>query len=173
MANLAAQITQKGIEETLNSVNTGLAVTLTHIALGDEGYSATGQELKLKNEIVRYKIADGKRESQNRLHINCIADGPSNFLIREVGVFTSTGTLFALYASADALAEKPKNAEFILSFDLTLAGFPANSVTVEGNGERLNLALAKELAQLSSAILDLQKQNLELSSRIVDLETRA
>jgi len=152
---LTPVITDAGLQAVFNAQNTGITLDITHIALGDNGYTPTNSRTLLQHEVARFPIADGTRVSNTQVHLTALADGVTEFWVREVGFLLSDGTLLAVWSDpTQALAFKSNGVDLLLAFDLVLSALPANSVTVQGTGQSLNLVLAEEMTRLGSAQID-------------------
>lgn len=160
-------ITKAGLAAVWRADNSGLAVKITHVALGTAGYSPILEQKALRAESARHVIAGGERLGDNQLHLTAIADGDRAFWVREVGFLLEDGTLFAVWSHpSEALAYKPAGTDLLLAYDLSLAALPANSVTIVGNGAGLSLTLAAPLAAQASALIAEQLRNLRQDDRL-------
>lgn len=131
--NLSIIITKAGKEAAFNAYATGIALEITHVAMGDVGWNPViDDEAKtLKHEILRVPIASGAKVGSSQIHLQARADGPSDFIIKEVGFFLKDGTLFGVFSSSEiALAYKMSGTEIMLEFDLALSTLPPDSVQI-------------------------------------------
>lgn len=144
MSALIPEITTAGLAAVFSQSNLGFSAEVTHIALGDFGRSPDKSETKLVNERVRLKIADGERINDHQIHVTALADGDTEFWIKEVGFILSDGTMLALWSDTQPLAYKSAQVPLFLAFDLALNALPAESVTVQGTGANLSLAVFTE-----------------------------
>ena len=116
------QITQAGLTAAVDAQNNSIALQLTHIAVGDAGYTPNGAELALQNELQRVAVASGAQDG-NILHLVASLDGPSSFWVYELGVFDADGVMFGVWSSPDTpLAYKQANGELLLFADFGLDG---------------------------------------------------
>ncbi|MEE1888498.1 phage tail-collar fiber domain-containing protein [Pseudomonas carassii] len=160
-------ITKAGLAAVWRADNSGLAVKITHIALGTAGYSPSTEQKALRTEAARHVIAGGERLGNNQLHLTAIADGAHAFWVREVGFVLEDGTLFAVWSHpSEALAYKPAGTDLLLAYDLSLSALPADSVTIVSNGAGLSLTLAAPLAAQASALIAEQLRNLLQQDRL-------
>lgn len=137
-------ITSLGLQAVINASNDGLQAKITHIALGDSGWSPTNAATKLKQEQSRVRVSDGSRIQPTQIHLTAIENGEQEYWVREIGFILDDGTLFAIWSHpTQALAWKAANVDLLLAFDMLLSALPADSVTIDGSGG-VNLAPATE-----------------------------
>ncbi|UTH76107.1 phage tail protein [Chromobacterium sp. IIBBL 290-4] len=149
---LIPQILDGGLAAIQLASHDGMRLRITHIALGDQGYTPDPSQAALRHEVVRYPIADGKSEGPRQLHLTALANDATEFWVREVAFILEGGQTLAVWSDPQqALAYKQANLELLLAFDLALSGVPAGSVTVESTGAGLNLSLGEELASFAAA----------------------
>lgn len=164
-------ITTKGLAAVFNGQNTGVSAEITHIALGDNGRTPSKNEVSLVNERMRIPIADGERIDDHQIHVTGLADGNTEFWVREIGFILSDGTMLAVWSDTDPLAYKSAEVPLLLAFDLVLAALPANSVNIIGTGANLSLAAwGEQLAATATANVDNMARHVELLFRVQDLE---
>lgn len=171
-------ITAQGLSAVFNENNDGVAAKITHIALGDNGRTPSKNELSLVSEKFRTPIAEGDRIDDYQIQVTALADGDSEFWIREIGFFLEDGTMLAVWSSSQPLAYKSAAVPLLLAFDLKLESLPAQSVTISTTGTELSLA-AYTSSFISSVTADVLMQesiiknahnNMSLSERIRLLE---
>jgi hypothetical protein len=147
-----------GLNAIWRTSNDGVSAQITHIALGDMGYTPSQGQAGLRAERARYPVADGKRVSSRQIHLTALADGNVEFWVREVGFYLADGTCLAVWSDpARPLAYKAPGVDLLLAYDLTLSAVPADSVTVQSTGAGLNLHMAGEYASLANALVRLQR----------------
>lgn len=167
-------ILEAGLAAIWRASNDGIACQITHIALGDAGYTPVQAQVGMRGERVRFPVADGARVGSHQIHLTALADGPSEFWVREVGFVLSDGTVLAVWSHpATALAYKSPNVDLLLAYDLELTAVPAGSVVVESTGAGLNLALSAELAALAAAQVSGMLRDLHQQDRLTAVEGRA
>lgn len=167
---LIPQMLDAGLAAIQLASGDGVKLQITHIALGDAGYTPHPGQLGLRHELVRYPIADGKTVGPRQLHLTALADDNSEFWVREVGFVLENGAFLAVWSSPSrALAYKQSGLELLLAYDLTLAGVPPDSVVVQSTGAGLNLHLAEELASLAGAQIASQLVNLQHDAQLASL----
>ncbi|EKO3881160.1 phage tail protein [Vibrio metschnikovii] len=172
MSALIPIITTKGLAAVFNAENTGVAAKITHIALGDNGRTPSKGELGLVNERMRIPIADGERVNDHQIHVTALADGSTEFWVREIGFMLEDGTMLAVWSDKDSpLAYKSAQVPLLLAFDLVLEALPAQSVTVVGTGADLSLAaFAEHQTALAAANISNMARHVELLFRVNDME---
>ncbi|MCD4503640.1 phage tail-collar fiber domain-containing protein [Chromobacterium piscinae] len=149
---LIPQILDGGLAAIQLASHDGVQLRITHVALGDAGYQPDAGQTGLRNEIVRYPIADGQSQGPRQLHLTALASDQTEFWVREVAFILEGGQPLAIWSDPkQALAYKQAGLELLLAFDLALSGVPAGSVTVQSTGAGLSLALAEELATLGAS----------------------
>ena len=125
-------ITDAGIAEVINAEHTGTApVVLTQVGLGRGVYTPTPDQTALHDEIKRLSAISGGVVGDNIMHIQAL-DGTAgaSYAVYEIGVYTASGTLFAVYSQALPIIHKVADSEIMLAIDFVLAGFEPTSVTV-------------------------------------------
>jgi len=167
-------ILEAGLAAVWRATNDGVAAQITHIALGDAGYVPFQSQVGMRSERVRYPVADGSRVSPRQIHLTALADGATEFWVREAAFILSDGTVFAVWSHpTTALAYKSANVDLLLAYDLELTAVPAGSVVVESTGAGLNLALSAELAALAAAQVSGMLRDLHQQDRLTAVEGRA
>ena len=178
MSALIPVITTKGLAAVFSQTNAGFAAEITHIALGDSGRTPSKNEIGLVREKMRIPIADGQRINDTQIHVTALADGATEFWVREIGFILKDGTMLAVWSDSQPLAYKSAAVPLLLAFDLVLAALPAQSVTVQGTGANLSLAAYADklvctvAANMLSSAASIRNshENLKLSERIRELE---
>lgn len=163
---LEFEITDGGLSAAFNPTNTGLNMLFSHIALGTglngQPYTPTGTETALKSEFMRRPVGSGERIASNEILLQALFDGNEVGVIREVGLFTSTGVLFALWSAAP-IGEKYAGVPYIFAESLVLDGinldrFAAGNVSWIAGGPNVNITIAGPFAQLSAELIRLQRR---------------
>lgn len=148
---LIPAVLDTGLQALWLKTKDGLQGRITHIALGDAGYTPNQNMTGLRSERARYPVADGKDEGK-QLHITALADGPAEFWVREVAFILESGATLALWSDPDKpLAYKAAGVDLLLAYDLVLSALPPGSVTVQSTGAGLSLTMAEEVAALATA----------------------
>lgn len=171
---LLPTILEVGLNAIWRTSNDGVSAQITHIALGDAGYTPNQGQTGLQAEKARYPVADGKRVSSRQIHLTVLADGAAEFWVREVGFYLADGTCLAVWSDpAKPLAYKAPGVDLLLAYDLNLAAVPADSVTVQSTGAGLSLAMAEEFAALAAAAISGMQRDLTHGDCLAALEGRA
>jgi len=158
-------ITESGLAAVWRATNDGVAAQITHIAIGDVGYTPIQTQTAMHAERARYPIADGTRVSNQQIHLTALADGPGDFWVREVAFLLADGTVFAVWSHpTSVLAYKTADIDLLLAFDLELSAIPADSITVQSTGAQLSLFMAGEytalaIAELSGMLRELKRDD--------------
>lgn len=180
MAALQPIITDVGLQAVFTLQSVGLEAEIAAVALGDGTYTAaeidpnTGilyNATKLRREKARFTVAGGERTGPHTISIAAVADGATEFWIKEVGIILTDGTLLAIAAfSSRPLAYKSATVPLHLVFDLMLSALPANSVTIIASAPSLNLTVAEPLAQIGTAQTDMARKQLDMEYRLAVIE---
>lgn len=125
-------ITDAGIAEVVNAEHDGTApVQLTQVGFGRGIYTPTADQTELQDEIKRVDTIAGGVVGDNIMHIEA-SDGTAgaSYAVYEIGVYTQSGTLFAVYSQPLPILHKIADSEIMCVIDFVLAGFEPTSVTV-------------------------------------------
>ncbi|MCE8028805.1 hypothetical protein HOP54_08900 [Halomonas daqingensis] len=127
---LKITITDAGRAEVPNADNTGTApVKITHVALGDAGYTTGPEQTALQSEVKRISSIAGEAVSPDTISVTVKDEGSDTYTVREFGLITEHGTLFAVYSQADPIIEKASPSTLLLTIDVILADIDATSLT--------------------------------------------
>ena len=170
---LKTVVLESALAAVWNETKDGFSARITHIALGDAGYEPSQAQQGMRSMKARYPVADGSRVSPRRIHLTALADGETEFWVREIGFLLSDGTVLAVWSHpTTAIAYKAANVDLLLAYDLELVALPANSVTVVSTGAGLNLAMATDLARIASAAIEGMLRDLRTNDRCAAIERR-
>ena len=134
-------ITNAGLAEIVNAEQSGTApVVLSHVAFGTGQYTATADLTKLKSEFKRFDSVAGGAISDNMIHLTVHDNSADKYTVNEVGVFTASGTLFAVISQTTPIMEKSATSESMLAIDIALTDIDASSITVGDTNFVLNPA---------------------------------
>lgn len=93
-----ATVTQAGIEAAFSS--NGVALELTHVALGAATYTPDTEQTSLVNEKERVQIVSGQKTAYNQLHLETVFGAANEeYWVQEMGFILSDGTLFAIWSN--------------------------------------------------------------------------
>lgn len=134
-------ITDVGIAEVVNAEQSGTApVTLSHIAFGTGKYTATKDMTALKSEFKRFDAISGGAIGDNVIHLEVKDYSADTYTVNEVGVFTESGTLFAVCSQTTPIVQKAPGSKAMLGFDFVFTDINTASVTVGDTNFALNPA---------------------------------
>lgn len=126
-------LTNAGLNAALNADTTGLTLSLTRIAIGGGKYTPAATRTALQSEFSRYALSGGDVEPNSKtLRFSAVLESPITRQVFEIGLFTSTGVLFAVASTtgANPLILVTANISYVASFGMVLSEIPAGSVTV-------------------------------------------
>lgn len=126
-------VTDAGRQAALDTLNTGLTLRLTHIALGSGTYATDGTETTLQDELGRWPLSGGDVEpNSNTLRFFSSVVSATSFDAFEAGLFDENNVLFAVASRTNGIPLIPVHANiaFIGSYGLKLTNIPANAVSV-------------------------------------------
>ena len=105
-------------------------VVLSKVAVGSSGYTATGAQTALVAQIKQITPEGSSVPTPGTIHITASDSSADSYTVREVGLITSTGTLFAIYAQTDPILIKGSGSVALFALDFVMTGVPAGSVTI-------------------------------------------
>ena len=126
-------LTNAGLNAALDADANGLTLSLTQIGIGSGKYTPLATRTALQTELARYPLAGGDVEPNSKtLRFAAVLESSITRQAFEVGLFTSTGVLFAVASTtgADPLILLTANIAFVGSFGMVVSEIPAGSVTV-------------------------------------------
>ena len=131
MNALGMIITNAGFAEIVNAEASGTApVRLTGIGLGRGQYQASPEQTALADEFHRISTVWGGVTEGGIIHVSAIDDMPYDYEVFEVGIYTESGVLFAVYSQTTPIMRKVADSDAMLSFDLVLTNANPESVTL-------------------------------------------
>lgn len=134
-------ITDAGLAEIVNAEQSGTApVVLSHIAFGSAQYTASPEQTALKAEFKRFNAIAGGGIGDNLIHLSVNDKDADAYAVYEVGVFTQSGTLFAVYSQNTPIVQKVAASEIMLAIDILVTQFSPESVVVGDTSFVLNPA---------------------------------
>ncbi len=130
MPSVKLVVTDAGIAEVINAEADGTApVKLTEIGLGTGKYTATGGQEALVSEFKRLDTVAGGAVGTNIIHVTVTDDSDASYAVYEIGLYTESGTLFAVYSQSLPIIQKASAALMMLSLDIALTNLSNTSVT--------------------------------------------
>jgi microcystin-dependent protein len=105
-------------------------VVLSQVAIGSSGYTATGSQTALVAQIKQITPEGSSVPTPGTIHITASDSSADSYTVREVGLITSTGTLFAIYSQTAPILIKGSGSVALFALDFVMTGVPAGSVTI-------------------------------------------
>lgn len=131
MATNQITITDAGLAEIVNAEQNGTApVAITEVGYGTGKYTATGDMTSLKAEFKRITMLSGGAVGDNVIHLTARDNSTEAYSVYEIGLYTSSGTLFAVYSQLVPIIQKAAQSQAMLSIDLVVSNFSADSIVV-------------------------------------------
>lgn len=123
-------LTTSGLQALINATETGTnAVELTHIGIGSGKYKPSKSQTALQSLIKKLSIIEGGQAGDNAIHVAARDADAVTYEAFEVGIFTATGTLFAVASQQTPIIQKTAVATALLAFDLKIVGAEAKAIT--------------------------------------------
>ncbi|WP_114787503.1 phage tail protein [Vibrio tetraodonis] len=168
---LAVTITEQGLAECVNKKTKGIHAEIKWISVGDRDYTPSATQTSLRNEKQRVEISEYRDTGEASLQCTAKFSGDSEFAIREIGIWLSSGTLLGVISEKDkTLNYKATNAHVIIPFTMDLSALPTDSVKVNVGVENLNILIDEDFAALSASVVNNQAQSLKQELRMLESE---
>lgn len=131
MSGFEITITNAGRAEVINAENNGTdPVLISEMGIGSGQYTPSPYQTALQSEIKRLTTIAGQTVSDDTIHVSGQDVSSDNYDVYEVGLYTASGTLFAVYAqSGTPILEKSAQSVALLAFDVILTTLDATSLT--------------------------------------------
>lgn len=124
-------ITSAGLREVVNAEHDGTApIKLTQIAFGTGKYVPSAERTSLEAEFKRFDAISGGAVGDNVLHVSARDASSETYVVYEIGLFTESGTLFAVCSDEIPLIQKSARSQALLSIDMAVVGFSAESIVL-------------------------------------------
>lgn len=124
-------ITDAGLAEIINAEQSGTApVVLTEVGFGKGKYTPTGERTRLDEEFKRISAISGGAIGDTVIHLTVSDASADDYDVFEVGVYTASGTLFAIYSQNTPIIQKAGASEILLALDFVLTNVNPDSVTI-------------------------------------------
>lgn len=124
-------ITSAGLREVVNAEHDGTApIKLTQIAFGTGKYVPSAERTSLEAEFKRFDAISGGAVGDNVLHVSARDASSESYIVHEIGLFTESGTLFAVCSDEMPLIQKSARSQALLSIDMAVVGFSAESIVL-------------------------------------------
>lgn len=134
-------LTSAGIAEIVNAEKNGTApVKLTHVAFGTGQYTATAERTALQAEFKRFDAISGGGVGDNLIHVSVQDESFDSYTVYEIGVFTESGTLFAVYSQSTPLNTKAEQAILMQDISIVLGEMNPASVIIGDTNFQFNSA---------------------------------
>lgn len=123
-------ITDAGRAEVINADNTGTGpVTLTEVALGTGIAASSPTQTALQAEFKRLNTISGLVVADDTIHVTVRDETNAEYSFSEFGIFTDSGTLFAVYSAPADIMQKAAASSLNMALDVVLGTLDANTVT--------------------------------------------
>lgn len=128
---LKITITDAGRAEVINATNTGTApVEITQVGLGSGQYLPNPTQTALVSEIKRVSTIAGNIVNPDTIHVTVKDETEDNYDVSEFGLYTASGTLFAVYSEVGGpFIQKTAQSTLLLAVDIILGTLDATSLT--------------------------------------------
>lgn len=111
-------ITNAGLAELLNAELSGFDMLLPRVGFGTGQYTATSDMTSLQAEFKQLDTVAGGAVGDNIVHLTITDSSEDTYTVYEVGVYTESGVLFALYSQTTPIMQKSSGALLSLSLDI-------------------------------------------------------
>lgn len=129
MATSSILITDAGLAEVVNAEQSGTApVVITEVGYGTGQYTPTNDQTALKEEFKRLTTIAGGAVGDNVIHLAARDDTTEAYTVYEVGLYTASGTLFAVCSQTVPIIQKASQSQALLAIDLAVTDFSADSI---------------------------------------------
>ena len=141
MAEFFTVITNAGRELVAQATQAGEKVNITHMAVGDGGgvpVTPNEEQTQLVNECWRGLVSTYKQEGTSLIIDTYIPPDEESFTVREMGVFTADGTLFAVCNTPEMRKVLPSEGavgNFTLGMELDITNIDMNYIEIHTNPE--------------------------------------
>lgn len=126
-------VTDAGIQEVINAEKNGTApVILSQVGLGTGQYTPKHDQTSLQNEFKRIpaNALAGGNVGDNIIYINARDTSSDAYTLFEFGVYTESGTLFAVCSQNVPILQKAAGAQSYLDIEFLLTNVNPESVAI-------------------------------------------
>lgn len=124
-------ITNVGRAAIVNAAHTGAGpVVISEIALGSGSTAATAARTSLAAEVKRITAIGGGVVAADTIHVAGSDTSNAVYTVREIGLYSNTGVLMAIYSQADPILTKAAGTVAMIAADLVITALPPGSITV-------------------------------------------
>ncbi|KFF48784.1 hypothetical protein GY26_12325 [Gammaproteobacteria bacterium MFB021] len=121
------------------------ALTLSEIGFGRGRYTPSADQTALREPIKRLASMAGQAVAADTLHVSVQDESSDTYAVGEIGLFTDTGVLFAVYSQSEWIIEKAAPSTLLLATDLVVEALDVSSITF-GDAAFLNPPATTEVA---------------------------
>lgn len=144
---LSLVITDAGHAAIINAQNSGTdAVVLSEVGFGTRTTAPSAGQVGLTGEIKRVDTIAGAATGDKTISVRVTDSSGDTYAASEVGVFTDTGVLFAVYAQSTVLVSKSSSASLMLAIDLEFTTDGVVPVVVFGDSNFVLPAATEDVA---------------------------
>jgi microcystin-dependent protein len=137
-------------------------VTLTKIAIGSAGYTPTANRTALQTEIKRLDPSGSSVPVPGTIHLTTQDDSADSYSVKEIGLYTNNGVLFAIYSQTGVILTKGSTASALFALDFVMTNVPAGTVVVgdagfsyaQANESRLGVLAIATTAEAQAGTID-------------------
>ncbi|WP_106418714.1 hypothetical protein [Salinicola tamaricis] len=121
------------------------ALTLSEIGFGRGRYTPSADQTALREPIKRLASMAGQAVAADTLHVSVQDESSDTYAVGEIGLFTDTGVLFAVYSQSEWIIEKAAPSTLLLATDLVVEALDVSAITF-GDAAFLNPPATTEVA---------------------------
>lgn len=137
MANIV--ITSVGLAALIDAQRTGTnALKLAKVGFGSGRYTATASRTALESPIKTVDTIAGGGVGDNVIHVTATDASSDAYTVYEVGVFTDSDVLFAVYSQNTPIIQKAAGSQALLALDFPVVAAADGDIIVEGGGSFTN-----------------------------------
>lgn len=119
----------------INPDNTGTnAITISAIGVGRALYPPAASQTTLVDEVKRLTTFSGAVVADDVIHLTIRDETNDVYALGEIGLYTDTGVLWAVYSQPDLILEKSSGSMMLLSVDAKITTVAAENIHF-GNAE--------------------------------------
>lgn len=161
MVKPTVRFTRAGLGELISAKNKGIKGLIKWVAVGDQCYTPSVDQTRLRNELQREEISEFVELSPTQLKLVCAFRGDLEYTVGEIGYFLESGTLLAVYSIPNtALTYKSPSSSWIPRFTLDISPLPTDSITVVVGSDNLNILIEPEM--MSDALAFIRSQTVQI-----------
>lgn len=140
-------LTDAGIAALVNSQKDGTnALKLSSVQFGSGKYTSSAEQTALAEPFKTLTTINGGGVGNNIIHIGIRDTDLEAYSVYEIGVFTDTGVLFAVYSQDTPIIQKAANSYVMIALDFPVMAAGPGDIVVEGTGGFWNPPATTETA---------------------------